>query len=93
MSDILVNAGLAKYLCDDEHKAVLEAMPPEATIENVLDDLSNDALADKALYIQQIRAFWNAQNSMAKTFRNQAEDWRKVVETLRQELDDRNLQV
>lgn len=87
MNDIVINAGLAKYLCDDEHKAVLEALPPDATIDSVLENLSNDVLVHKALYIQQVQAFWNAQASMAKTFRTQAEDWRKVVETLRQELD------
>lgn len=87
MSDIIINAGLAKYLCDDEYKAVLEALPPDATIDSVLDDLGNDALVEKALYIQQVRAFWNAQGSMAQTFKTQAEDWRKVVETLRAEID------
>lgn len=95
MNEIIVNAGLAQYLCTDEgHRSTLADMPPDATFHDVSEALSDDRVTplEKSLYLRQMSAFWHAQGEMAKSFKIQAEDWRKVVETLRQELDGQNLQ-
>lgn len=85
---IVLNAKLAKHLADNEHVAILESMHVDATIDMVLDSF-DDAMTpeEMALNIRQIRAFWNAQANMAQSFKTQADDWRKVVEGLRAELD------
>lgn len=85
---IVLNAELAKHLADGEHVAVLEDMGEDATIDTILDSADDTMSPDEiAMTVRQIRAFWNAQANMAQSFKNQAEDWRKVVEGLRAELD------
>lgn len=85
---IVLNAELAKHLADGEHVAVLESMHVDATMDMVLDSFDDTMTpSEMALSIRQIRAFWNAQANMAQSFKTQAEDWRKIVEGLRAEID------
>lgn len=85
---IVLNAELAKHLASDEWAPLLAGMPGDATIDTVLDNLEMPMTqSDLNGAINQIRAFWNAQANMAQSFKTQAEDWRKVVEGLRAEID------
>lgn len=85
---IVLNAELAKHLATDKYAPLLADMPGDTTIDTVLDNMDLPMTPSELnVAINQIRAFWDAQQQMAQSFKNQAEDWRKIVETLRAEID------
>lgn len=85
---IVLNAELAKHLATDEWAPLLADMPGDATIDTVLESLELPMTqSELGVAVNQIRAFWNAQAQMAQSFKTQAEDWRKIVEGLRAEID------
>lgn len=95
MTEVYMNAGMAQHFCtDDEYRAILADLPPDKAFYDVCGELSNDAITptQRLFCLRQLNAFWHAHGDMAQTFKTQAEDWRKVVETLRQELDGKDLQ-
>lgn len=95
MTEVYMNAGMAQHFCaDNDLKAILADLPPDKTFYDVCGEFGDDTVTptQKAVLLRQMMAFWHAHGNMAQTFKTQAEDWRKVVETLRQELDGQNPQ-
>lgn len=83
---ITLNADIAKVIADPEWGHILEALPPETTMEDVLNRFDDDLITPEQMMLE-VRAFWNAQANMVRIYKTQAEDWRKIVEGLRRELD------
>lgn len=87
--EMILNAGMATLLADPEYVEILAALPAETTFYDVCEQMSDDSITptQKALCTRQMIAFWNAHGNLAQSFKGQAEDWRKIVEGLRAELD------